>query len=585
MANRPNVIIILSDDQGYGDFSCHGNPVVRTPNFDRLYGESIRFEDFHVTPMCTPTRGQIMSGLDSLRNGATSVCGGRSFLRRGIPTMADIFLANGYRTGLFGKWHLGESYPFRPEYRGFEETLYFPSATITCAPDHWNNDYFDDTYRHNGIPQAYTGYCTDVFFAEAMQWMQHCQAEGQPFFTYLATGADHMPYYVPDHYRDPYRHLDLDLASFFGMVANYDENMGKLEDFLEQRGLRENTLVIFMTDNGAVVSADLYNAGMRGGKCSLYHGGHRVPCFVRWPAGQLRAPGAIEQPAQCQDLLPTLIDLCALEGGGKYDGVSLAGVLRDEQALLADRMLVVQYGEPSAWQSTVIWGSWQLLWGVELYNLADDPGQQRNIAEQHPDIVQQMRRHYEQWWEGLGENVSAWEGISVGNDAENPVRLSSIDWRGPIFWYQTQIRGLKDANGEPSCINGPWNLQVERDGDYEIALRRWPTEADAPITGSLPTFIPTDTAFMNTPMPPAENPQRCWIWTSATPEYGKALPINSARCRIGEFDQSIPVAAADKAALFHMPLQAGTTTLQTWFYDKDGKEISGAFYVDVRRMG
>ncbi len=157
---RPNVLVIVTDDQGYGELSCHGNPVLTTPNLDRLYDESIRFTDFHVAPMCTPTRGQLMTGVDALRNGAMNVSSGRTLLRRAFPTMGNLFAASGWQTGIFGKWHLGDTYPYRPQDRGFHESVWFPSSHIGSVPDTWENDYFDDTYIHNGRPQTYTGYTT-----------------------------------------------------------------------------------------------------------------------------------------------------------------------------------------------------------------------------------------------------------------------------------------------------------------------------------------------------------------------------------------------------------------------------------------
>jgi len=171
--DRPNVILVLTDDQGYGDFSCHGNSVLRTPNLDRLHGQSIRLTDFHVAPMCTPTRGELMSGLDALRNKARHVCGGLTMLRTDVPTMGDVFRADGYRTGLFGKWHLGDSYPYLPQNRGFQEVVHHRSWGVTSAADHGGNDYFDDTYLHNGRPQKYEGYCNDVWFREAAKWNEN----------------------------------------------------------------------------------------------------------------------------------------------------------------------------------------------------------------------------------------------------------------------------------------------------------------------------------------------------------------------------------------------------------------------------
>ena len=244
---RPNVIIVLTDDQGYGDLSCHGNPVVKTPNIDRLHNESIRLTDFHVAPMCTPTRSQIMTGRDTLVNRACRVCSGESFLRRDIPTMADIFSAGGYRTGIFGKWHLGDNYPHRPEDRGFQEAVHHNGWGATAGGDYWNNDYFNDTYCHNGKRKQFQGYCTDVWFSKATRWIQECHRRQEPFLAYLPCNAPHGPHFVPDKYREPYlkRGLDLEVASFFGMIANIDENVEEMDEMLRKavKGIRELTKI------------------------------------------------------------------------------------------------------------------------------------------------------------------------------------------------------------------------------------------------------------------------------------------------------------------------------------------------------
>ena len=198
-AAQPNVIVILTDDQGYGDLSCHGNPVLQTPHLDRIHSQSVRLTDFHVAPMCTPTRGQLLTGRDAARNGAINVSSGRTLLRRELPTLADVFAKAGYRTAMFGKWHLGDTYPYRPQDRGFQETLWFPSSHINSVPDVWDNDYFDDTYRRGSKLEKHEGYCTDVFFREATAGIkkQRDGAEDQPFLLYLPTNAPHSPYWLP----------------------------------------------------------------------------------------------------------------------------------------------------------------------------------------------------------------------------------------------------------------------------------------------------------------------------------------------------------------------------------------------------
>lgn len=561
-AAKPNVIVVLIDDQGYGDFSCLGNPVLRTPHLDRLHAESVRFTDFHVSPMCTPTRGQILSGRDALANGAMNVSSGRSLLRRGIPTMADAFAASGYRTGQFGKWHLGDNYPFRPGDRGFQESLFFPSSTAVSAAAHWNNNYFDDTYLHNGKPQKYPGYCTDVFFGEAMTWMKRCADRREPFFAYLPTNAPHGPYFCPDQYREPYKAQPRNIASFFGMIANIDENMGKLDLFLAENGLRENTLLVFMTDNGGTAGVPVFNAGMRGKKVDLYEGGHRVPCFVRWPAGGLGSPRDVPDLAEAQDLFPTLVDLTHLTPpkDAAFDGISLAKLLRGEVDRLPDRKLVIQFSrlgapEPKKGDAAVLWQRWRLVGDKELYDLRSDFAQTRDVATEHPDVVATLRTHYDAWWSRMAPRVNEFERITVGSSEENPTMLSACDWQDVFLDQANQVRA-----GEAK--NGAWGLQVDRDGDYEISLRRWPEEADAAIADGVPAFQAVDGRF------PA----------------GKALSIAKARLKIGDSAASQEVPKGAKAATFRMSLKAGPTPLQTWFLGADGQELCGAYYVYVRRL-
>ena len=558
--SAPNVILILTDDQGYGDLSCHGNPILKTPHLDRLHAQSVRFTDFHVAPMCTPTRGQLMSGVDCLGNGAMNVSSGRVFLRRELPTMADLFAAGGYGCGQFGKWHLGDNYPYRPHDRGFHEAIYYPSSHIGSAPDFWNNHYFDDTYWHNGRREPFRGYTTDVLFDEAMKWMGAQAAAKKPFFCYLPTAAAHGPLFVPEEYRALYKDQKPNVASFFGMIANIDENVGRLEAFLASNGLRDNTILIFMTDNGGTVGVPVFNAGMRGTKVTLWEGGHRVPCFIRWPGGRLRAPGDVAELTQVQDILPTLAELCALPTrGAHFDGVSLAKLLQGKTDALPDRMLVINYSRmnapaPTKQGAAVLWKRWRLLEGRELYDLATDPQQRQNVIEQHPDVAAKMRAHLDAWWGPIEPTINEFGAVVIGNDAENPSQLSPSDWQDSFLDQGRQVReGLRR--------NGAWNVVVDRAGSYEFELRRWPRESGAAIAAGLPAHKHIDGEF-----PP-----------------GVALPIVKARMKIGGFDASCAVPGDAQQATFQAKLPAGRTQLQTWFYDADGQEICGAYYVYVTR--
>ncbi len=561
-ATRPNVIVILSDDQGYGDFSCHGNPVLKTPNLDKLHSQSVRLTDFHVAPMCTPTRGQLMTGMDCLHNGASSVSAGRSMVRRGTPLMPEVFAAGGYKTALFGKWHLGDSYPNLPHYRGFQETVYHLGWGITSMADTWENDYFDGRFFHNGKLQPYKGYCTDVWFNLGMDWMKERTAKKEPFFLYLPTNAPHAPHWVPEKYKALYQG-GKGPAAFFGMIANIDENVGRLETFLTESGLRDNTIVIFFNDNGGTAGVNLFNAGMRGRKTMYYDGGHRAACFIRWPAGKLGQPRDEGGLTEVQDLLPTLIEVCGLPTPktAKFDGISLAPLLRGKEQSLPDRMLVVQYAEQPGGGKfekgfcAVLWNRWRLVHGKELFDLKTDPGQKTDVAEKHQEVVRKMLDHYEKWWKGVEPGVSNFEPVSIGADQENPVRLSSADWARVYCDNMGDLRTGRKANG-------PWHVRVEKDGEYEIALRRWPKEANAAIAAGVPAFKAVDGGL------PA----------------GKALPITKARLKIGDFDETKNVGPRDKEVVFTVKLKATEKIpLQTWFSDADGKELCGAYFAYVRR--
>ncbi|MCE9546608.1 MAG: arylsulfatase [Planctomycetia bacterium] len=554
---RPNIILILADDQGYGDLSCLGNQILKTPHLDRLHDQSIRLTDFHVAPMCSPTRGELLTGRDALSNGATFVCMGRSNIRSGIPTLADIFASGGYKTAIFGKWHLGDNYPYRPQDRGFQESLCHRAWGITSIADHFGNDYFNDQFLHNGQPREFHKYCTDVWFDEAMKWIRDRQSAHEPFLVYLPTNAPHWPHWVAENYRRPYAGRVTDeVAGFYGMIANLDENVGRLVSTLDETGLAKNTILVYMTDNGTSDGEQVFNAGMRGNKTSLYEGGHRVPCFIRWPGGNLGPPRDIDETTQCQDILPTLSDLAEIElpNDLMLDGQSLARLLRGGP--LPDRMLVVQYGgQLRKEEAAVLWNKWRLVKGSELYDLGADPGQKANIAARHPDVVDKMRRHYDVWWARLMPAADEYCPITIGSERENPTRLTACDWAGVYcdnyFCYRL---------GEN--LNGAWHMNVEQPGTYAVSLRRWPEESGLAIAAAAP---PLRGKYGSLPA-------------------GKALPIAAARLKFGLFEAEQPVGAQDQQVTFTVQLVAGPTLLSTGFFDTAGKSLCGAYYVNINRL-
>ena len=588
---RPNVLIIMTDDQGYPELSVHGNPVLQTPNLDILHGQSIRLSDYHVTPMCTPTRGQLLTGMDAARNGAVNVSSGRALLRPKIPTIANYFSDAGYFTGVFGKWHLGANYPFRPQDRGFEESVWYPSSSIPSVPAYWGNDYFDDVYTHNGKEQRYKGYCTDVFFSEAKRFMLDSLRKKKPFLCYLATNTPHGPFIPKDEDRKAiaqilespkFDHLEENikrrLSLYLGMIRNIDWNMGKLMKFLDENNLSENTILLFQTDNGSILGPQYFNAGMRGKKTQIWEGGHRVPCFIRWPSGGLGKPRDIEGLTQVQDVLPTLLELCEIEiknvNGQKFDGMSLASIIKDKKKVPEDRMLIINYSRmpgfsnyPSPYsqtqmradQSAVLWKRWRLLENRELYDLKSDPMQKNNIIGNHPKVVAKMRRHLYSWWDTVKHLANNPQRIIIGTKYENPTKLSATEWLDVFVDQQGQIfRGVQKS--------GYWLLDIAQSGEYEIELRRWPKEADGTISGTLPNG------------------------------EGKALPITEAMLYFSDHNHldigqkkayqfeglTKRVTQKDKAITFTMSLKKGPVALHTWFKGQNNTMLS-AYYVYIYR--
>lgn len=563
--DKPNVLVILTDDQGYGDLSCHGNPVLKTPALDKLHSQSVRFTDFHVAPICTPSRSQIMTGRDSLANGAYCVCSGHEFSRTDMPTMAEVFKSAGYRTALFGKWHLGDNYPYRPQDRGFQETLTFLGYGMGSTANRWDAEYMDPwLIRNGGKWERVKGYCTDIFFDGAMKWMKECSAQNEPFFIYLPTNTPHHPNQVPAKYRAPYAKFG-DAAGFFGMIANIDENMARLDAFLKDNGLADNTIVVFMTDNGGTGGVKIFNAGMKGMKGQYFEGGHRVPCFIRWPAGNLRASRDVDTVTQSQDIFPTLTDLCGIRTSEKvaFDGNSLVPLLRNQDAkVLDDRMIVVQcalwdeYKAANKWAGVVLWGKWRLLGGKTLYDLRSDPAQKKDVAAEHAEIVVKMRAFYEQWWARTEPLARDFLPIVLGAEQAPDTVLTAHNWVAPNT--ADQLRDVRAGVNH----NGPWHVQVAQAGKYEISLRRWPEEADVAIRAAAPAY------------------------KGKLDDYraGRVLAIVKARLKGATVDESKPVSDADKAVVFQITLPAGRTTLQTWFLDKDNKPLCGAYYVYCRKL-
>ncbi len=553
-AARPNVVLVITDDQGYGDVGAHGNTMIKTPHLDRLRAESVRMTDFHVDPTCSPTRCALLSGRYSTRTGVWHTIMGRSIMDPREVTLGELFTAHGYRTGMYGKWHLGDNYPCRPQDQGFQDVVCHLGGGVGQGPDWWGNDYFDDTYWRNGTPEAFQGYCTDVWFDEALRFVEENRAK--PFFAYLATNAPHGPYLVAEKYAKPYleKGVPPSMAAFYGMISNIDENLGRLREKLKALGLAENTILVFMTDNGTAAGAAPdgkekgtwrgFNAGMRGQKGSAYDGGHRVPFYVHWPAGGLAGGRDVGQLAAHIDVLPTLADLCGLKrpDGPPMDGVSLKAALYGDTGVLRDRTLFVhsqRIAHPEKWrQCAVMTERWRLVDGKELYDIQADPGQKTDVAAKHAETVAALRKAYDGWWTSLTPVFGEYVRMGLGSDRENPVRLMSHDWlcedQKESPWHPVHVQ-------RGHVGNGPWAVEVERAGEYEVALYRWPARLK------------------------------------------KEMDCTKARVKIGSVEREMEVQPADASATFKVVLPKGPAFLQSWLTRSDG-QVFGAYFVHVKRL-
>lgn len=504
-----NVIIVMTDDQGWGDLSLHGNPVLETPHLDRLARESVQLSEFYVHPVCTPTRAALMTGRHPQRTGAIDTYRGRAMMRPEEVTLAETLGAAGWSTGIFGKWHLGDTPPMRPMDQGFQRSLVHRGGGIGQPSDPLGaeGNYTDPVLMDDGAPRRFDGYCTDVYFEEAQRWMAGCKERGAPFLCVITPNAPHTPLHdVPEPLRQKYAAMDLGpeafasepgrkatfkdedkLARLYAMVENIDGNMGGLSRFLEEEGLASNTLLLFLCDNGP--QGRRYNVGLRSAKGSVYEGGVRSPLFARWP-GTL-APGIRDEGyAAHVDLFPTVLEACGAEGHAPegLDGASALALLRGSPGAAArstQRPLVIQWhrgdaplyrhhafvrlGDHKLVQPTRPWDELEAPpeWAPELYDLATDPFEQVDLAAQRPEVVRDLTAHYDRWFDDAvgpgaaaaphGERVERYLPPHISLGAE-PVVLTIQDWRPA---------GKSDRGWGK---NGGWRVKLEQPSDLEVTL-------------------------------------------------------------------------------------------------------------------
>ena len=414
----PNIILIITDDQGYYDLSCHGNPHLATPHLDQLRDESMRFTRFQVSPTCAPTRSAIMSGRAPFYVGVTHTIQERERMKLGVPTLPEMLQAAGYTTGIFGKWHLGDQAPYRPDRRGFDEVFIHGAGGIgqsyagSCG-DAPNNKYFDPAILHNNKFEKTKGFCTDIFFDQATKWMGS-QKGKKPFFAYISTNAPHGPFIAPDSYKKKFTDAGLkgNTVGFYGMIENIDDNLGRLIKQLDAWEIGRETLVIFITDNGPAASN--YNGEHKGKKNSVDEGGTRVPSFWRWP-GVLQAGTDIDRISNHYDLLPTLAEIVGgnPEQADQLHGRSLVPLIKTPETPWKDRYRVFHKGrwgkdqaESSRDQGFAVRNQkFRLVGRDTLYDMENDPSQTKNVIDQFPKVAEAMNAHYDQWFDAALPNM------------------------------------------------------------------------------------------------------------------------------------------------------------------------------------
>jgi arylsulfatase A-like enzyme len=573
-AGRPNVILIMTDDQGYGDLGTNGNPIIKTPNLDRFATQSVTVDPFYVCPVCAPTRATLMTGRYNYRTGVTDTWLGRAMMHRDEVTVAEMLRGAGYRTAIFGKWHLGDCYPMRPGDQGFEESLVHTGGGLCQPAGPADNSYFDPSLLHNGRRVKTTGYCSDVFVDALLRFVS--QHRKEPFFVYLPFNCPHGPFQVSEEYAKPYEDLKMkpgdfpavghvrrnvpeNTAKVFGMVQNIDDNLGRILAKLDELGIAENTIVIFLTDNGP--NGDRYDAGFKASKGSVYEGGIRTAFFVRWPA-VLKAGGKVDRIAAHIDVVPTLLEACRVRPPEDValDGRSILPLLKGEEVDWPARTLFFQWhrgDEPVLYQAFAARSATHKLVHpgnvkpgadpadvpFELYDTRTDPLEMKNVAAENPQVVESLRKQYEAWLADVARD-HGYEAprILIGTPRENPTVLTRQDWRGAA------------ASWSPKGL-GHWEIAVPQAGTFEVTCDVDLPKRPAEIHLAVQTVESSERID-----PKASRP--------SPPKAPYPLGEGQIRCTFG------PV---------HLKASSAER-LQTWVQEEGDQKPYGVHYVYVKRL-
>ena len=566
-----NVILIVTDDQGYPDVGYIGNPNVKTPELDKLSTLSCVYDNFHTGTTSAPTRSGLMTGRYGNSTGVWHTIGGRSLLDLEEYTLAEAFEDSGYATAHFGKWHLGDNYPYRPMDRGFQDGLWHKGGGVGQTPDYYNNTYFEDTYFRGDTPEKQTGYCTDVFFSAAEKFIEKEVSQDKPFFVYLAPNAPHGPYHVDERYAAPFRNNpDVVNPEYYGMIYNLDYNIGKLRSMLTRMEVEENTIIIFFGDNGTTGAARLdksgyqvtgFNGGLRGQKGSVYEGGHRQAMLMHIPGERASKNNMLSAYI---DIMPTLIDVCKLTPSKQvdYDGVNIAGDYNSKGRVFVNdtqRKELLQEDKTYC----VARDEWRLISGKQLYDLTNDREQRHDLSKKYPEIVEELKEEYKKWWDKTSVRSNQFQYIPLVDPNSDVVKLCCHDIhdsenRQNVWNFDFLHTTMKPAPGW-------WTVSLDKATKLSFAAYRWSPESGLALGEGAKEgrYIPNGKRY--------KGGAAIDDMVSLTVKLnGKVLATTK------DIDTTKP-----SASLPSIKIPAGEHELQVLFTGKDGKEYS-AWYVTVQ---
>jgi arylsulfatase A-like enzyme len=572
-AGPPNVLVILTDDQGFGDLSSSGNPHLKTPQLDRLRSEGVDFRRFIAAPTGAATRAKLLSGRHEFRCGVSHELAGRNLIRPDVPLLPEVFKSAGYRTAIIGKWGLGEAFPCRPEDRGFEEIWVFGGGGLGQTPDRWGNTNVDPWVRTREGWVARTGYCTQVWVTEAKRYLAARAADQKPFFLHLALNAPHAPYEAPVGTAARFLKAGLQepAASFHAMIEDLDVRVGELLAELDRLKLAEQTIVVFLGSNGSALGT--WNAGLRGINGSPDEGGVRVPACIRWP-GKITAGRQITHLVSAEDMSETVVRACGLEPpiGWGGDGVDLSAALLGKAEFNTERLIYTHVGgwsgddRPDRHRSVgfAVRNDRWLLTGLELFDIAADSGQQSNVFEAHQDVATRLLAAYGTWWNSIQPTVREPVRYMIGDSRQKVVRLTANDW-----WPSREVTGAVGAErletqaairrtlaalasgGSVPETAGHWKLRVAQDGHYRVTLTLLPNEAGE-----------------------AERKQ-----------LGQ-LKAGMVHLRTDKRELQMQVLKGATAVTLRLDLSAGALDLEAWFSGQlPAGRILGALFAEIEREG